>query len=103
MWLPNKIIDDVTEAVTVFYVDYATTRFWAENRAKGEPLVFSGWYWAQGIREGGPFKSRSACYRDAWFRVVQKRTPPALRRDVLRLERKAALDANKAAAANRVA
>lgn len=88
MWLSNTIIADVREAVTVFYVNYATTRFWAENRAKGEPLVFSGWYWANGTREGGPFKSQSACYRDAWFRIVQKQAPPVLRADALKFERR---------------
>ena len=87
MWLPNKIIEDVEDQVTVFYVDYATTRYWAETREKGEPLVFSGWYWAKGPREGGPFKSRSSCYRDAWFRVVQRRTPPILHADALKAER----------------
>ena len=79
MWLPNALIADVEERVTVFYVSYATTRLWAAHREKGEPLIFSGWYWAIGPREAGPFKSRSACYRDAWFRIVQKRTPPVLR------------------------
>ena len=43
MWLPDAIITDVEDTVTVFYVNYQTTRIWAENRAPGEPLVFSGW------------------------------------------------------------
>lgn len=89
MWLPNAIVSDVEEQVTVFYLDYKTTRYWAENRTPGEPLVFSGWYWAKGPREGGPFKSRSACYRDAWFRIVQRRTPPVLHQDALKAERAA--------------
>jgi hypothetical protein len=87
MWLPNALITDVEDAVTVFYVDYQTTRYWAEKREKGEPLVFSGWYWAKGPREGGPFKSRSACYRDAWFHVVRRVTPPLLHADALKFER----------------
>lgn len=87
MWLPNAIITDVEDTVTVFYVNYQTTRIWAESRAPGEPLVFSGWYWAKGPREAGPFKSRSACYRDAWFHIVQKRTPPRLHADTLKAER----------------
>jgi hypothetical protein len=95
MWLPNAIISDVDDQVAVFYVSYATTRYWAEHREPGEPLVFSGWYWAKGIREGGPFKSRSACYRDAWFRVVQKRTPPVLHQDTLRVEREAQRKKNR--------
>ena len=79
MWLSREIVEDVTDAVKVFYVDFAATRYWAEKRAKGEPLVFTGWYWALGGREGGPFKSKSACYRDAWYRVCNKQSPPALR------------------------
>lgn len=90
MWLPNALIADVEDTVTVFYLPYATTRYWAENRAKGEPLVFSGWYWAKGPREAGPFKSRSAAYRDAWFHMVQRRTPPLLHADALKVERDAA-------------
>jgi hypothetical protein len=87
MWLPNAIIKDVDDGVTVFYVNYATTRYWAEHRAKGEPLVFTGWYWAEGAREGGPFKSKSACYRDAWFRAVRHKQPPKLHADNLAAER----------------
>jgi hypothetical protein len=97
MWLPNAIIEDVKETVEVFYVSYATTRYWAENRAKGEPLVFSGWYWAKGPREGGPFKSQSACYRDAWFRICQKRTPPVLHQEALKAERKQKRENSQAA------
>ncbi len=87
MWLPNAIIGDVEDQVTVFYVTYGATRYWAENRDKGDPLVFSGWYWAKGPIEGGPFKSRSACYRDAWFRVVQRRSPPVLRGQLNKAEK----------------
>ena len=95
MWLPNAIIKDVDEGVTVFYLNYATTRYWAEHRAKDEPLVFSGWYWAQGSREGGPFKSKSACYRDAWFRAVRHKQPPKLHADSIVAEREIKARENK--------
>jgi hypothetical protein len=88
MWLPNALVSEVEDLVSVFYVNYATTRLWAEHREKGEPLVFSGWYWAKGPREGGPFKSRSACFRDAWYHMVQKRTPPVLHAEAIKAERK---------------
>lgn len=87
MWLPNKLIADVDEDVKVFYLTYAVCRYWAEHRAKDEPLVFSGWYWAQGGREGGPFKSKSACYRDAWFRAVRHKQPPKLHANAIEAER----------------
>jgi hypothetical protein len=78
MWLPDKIVGEVKEHVRVFYVDWVMCRYWNESRTKGEPLIFSGWYWSRGAREGGPFKSQSACYRDAWFRAVHDEAPPTL-------------------------
>jgi hypothetical protein len=38
-------------------------------------LVFSGWYWSLGAREAGPFKSQSAAWRDAWYRLGRRRAP----------------------------
>lgn len=78
MWLPDKIVAEVTDAVRAFYVDWSTCRYWNANRAKGEPIIFSGWYYSASGREHGPFKSKSACFRDAWFRVVCKQPPPTL-------------------------
>lgn len=96
MWLPNALIKDVGDAdVRVFYVSYAATRRWAAGRDPGEPLVFSGWYWAIGARESGPFKSQSAAWRDAWYRVVRRRGPPgvAKRNDLFESETRAAANA----------
>jgi hypothetical protein len=79
MWLPRSVINAVDAAVDeVFYVSYQTTRVFNESRAKGTPLVFSGWYWAKGRREGGPFKSQSSAYRDAWYALVAIARPPAI-------------------------
>lgn len=79
-WLPNSIFEDVEDAhVRVFYVSGRAAKLWAETRDKDEPRVFTGFYWAEGAREAGPFKTRSAAIRDAWYRVVAKRTPPNLR------------------------
>lgn len=76
MWLPDHVIKTVEDArVTVFYLSYAACRHWAEHRERDEPLVFSGWYWARGGREAGPFKSQSAAWRDAWFSVRSVRGP----------------------------
>jgi hypothetical protein len=50
--------------------------------------VFSGWYWAKGALEGGPFRSQSSAYRDAWFRLVAKRVPPRLHKDTQEFYRK---------------
>jgi hypothetical protein len=59
----------------VFYLSYAACRRWAEHRDKGEPLVFSGWYWTHGKREAGPFKSQSAAWRDAWYQLGRHKAP----------------------------
>lgn len=79
MWLPRSLVDDVHAAnIEVFHVCYAATRLWARERAEGEPLVFSGYYWTFGNREAGPFRSKSSAYRDAWYRVVRRRLPPMI-------------------------
>ena len=87
MWISNSIQDEVRHAVRVFYVPYAATLLWKEHRAKGEPLVFSGWYWAKGAREGGPFRSQSACYRDAWYRCCRDSPPPGVESDAKAYEK----------------
>src|SRR3954469_16962117 len=78
MWLPDKYVADVREHARVFYLPWNVCRYWNASRKKGEPLVFSGWYWAALGLEAGPFKAQSACYRDAWYRLVQHVTPPGV-------------------------
>lgn len=79
MWLSAAVLHDASETgARVFYVSYAATRRWAETREPGEPLVFSGWYWTLGAREAGPFKSQSAAWRDAWYRLARRKAPPVI-------------------------
>jgi hypothetical protein len=79
MRLRNSLIADVQRRVRVFNLPRPIATYWNARRDKGEPVVFTGWYWTIGAsREAGPFKSRSAAYRDAWFRVVQEVEPPTL-------------------------
>lgn len=81
MWLRNKLIEDVHATVDeIFYLDWSAAQRFNEKRDKDQPLVFSGWYWALGAQEGGPFKSKSSAYRDAWYRLVLRRAPPSLHR-----------------------
>ena len=79
MWLPDKVIASVNDGVDeVFYLLYATTKIFNEQRPPGTPLVFSSWYWAKGTREAGPFKSQSSAYRDAWYRLCSRQRAPLL-------------------------
>jgi hypothetical protein len=76
VWLSDAVLNEVRALeARVFYLSYAACRRWAENRDKGEPLVFSGWYWTLGKREAGPFKSRSAAWRDAWYQLGRHKAP----------------------------
>jgi hypothetical protein len=78
MWLPDRLVAEVNDKVRAFYVDWQTCRYWNASRKKGEPIIFSGWYYAHGGHEHGPFKSKSSAYRDAWFRAVCNQEPPTL-------------------------
>jgi hypothetical protein len=76
MWLPDALINDVKALeARVFYLPYGAARRWAENRDPGEPLVFSGWYWARGGKEAGPFRSQSAAWRDCWYVLGRHHAP----------------------------
>lgn len=80
MRLKNMLISRVDDTVDeVFYLDWITARKYNERRDKDQPMIFTGWYWARGAIEGGPFKTMSAAYRDAWYRQVQHVTPPNIR------------------------
>ena len=81
MWLKNTVVADVEEIIDeIFYLDWAAAKRFNEKRDKDQPIVFSGWYWARGPQEGGPFKSKSAAYRDVWYRLVLRRAPPSMHR-----------------------
>jgi hypothetical protein len=87
MWLSDAIISDVKDAnVRVFYLTGSVATTWNKRRKGDEPAVFSGHYWAKGDKEGGPFKTISACYRDAHYRIVLKIAPPTLERDQHQIE-----------------
>lgn len=48
-------------------------------------MQFTGWYWMDARRgEAGPFKSRSACVRDAYYVCILEREAPALGASTIR-------------------
>jgi len=80
VWIKKPIREAVEEAVDeIFYLDWPTSQRYNAVLAEGQPRVFGGWYWAVGVREGGPFKSMTAAYVNAWYVLVQRRQPPTLR------------------------
>jgi hypothetical protein len=91
MWLNKQLVTDVHERVRVFYVSWAAACHWNERRDKDEPRIFGGWYWAHGRTENGPFRSMSACYRDAWYKVVARTEAPRLYRRELEDEKPTAM------------
>jgi hypothetical protein len=78
VWLSDALIKDVQDAnVRVFYLTREVAKAWNQNRKHGEPVVFTGFYWSKDSKEGGPFKSESSCYRDAYYIIVLKTRPPS--------------------------
>jgi hypothetical protein len=87
MWLPNLVVDAVEREVRIAYVAREVASYWNQRRDredKDDVCVFTGWYWLNGTKQGGPFRSRSAAYRDAWFQVVHKQPPPTVNPDIPR-------------------
>ncbi len=77
MRLRVEYVHAVDKVCRIAYVNGEITKYFnARRKDSSEPCILSGWFWVSGGREGGPFKSLSACYRDAYFRQVLKITPP---------------------------
>jgi hypothetical protein len=86
MWLKRNVVEAVDNLhVHVFYVNWKAACQWNASRNDSNvPLVFTGWYWAKGLQEAGPFKSKSAAYRDVWYVLVVKRPGPRLHKPQIR-------------------
>lgn len=77
-WIPDSISKEVEDAKTkITYLPREVAKAWNGQRKVGESVVFTGWYWSKDSKEGGPFKSRSACVRDAYYIVVLHAAPPS--------------------------
>lgn len=74
--LSDAVMTDTLEHVRLVYVHRTDAKWHNKHKDKGEPAVFCGWYWVRKHAEAGPFKSRSAAARDAWYRYVAKRDAP---------------------------
>jgi hypothetical protein len=70
----------------VFFVSGRVKVWWNARRKdpKTEAALLSGWYWALGNEERGPFRSRSAAERDVYYRAVLRSRPPVPNAGTLR-------------------
>lgn len=68
--------------VQVYYVSRQETKWWNRRRSRGDGdlAMLSGWHWEARRREAGPFRSRSAAERDAYYRLSLHIEPPSLQR-----------------------
>lgn len=65
--LRDQVVADTLSVVRIVYLDRETAKWWNAKRGEGEPMAFTGWYWVVGRQEAGPFKTRSAAIRDAYY------------------------------------
>jgi hypothetical protein len=87
MWLPNAVIVTVDDIARIYYVNVGDCQSWNANRREGELRLLTGWMWS--AKNGGLYqqglKTKTQCYRDAYYRLVLKSTAPSLlRRSTLR-------------------
>ena len=90
MALKREIVTDTSRHVRLAYVDRWAAKAWNQTRQPYDTQAFCGWFWIThrrfagvegthaGKQEGGPFPTRSAAMRDAYYRFVRKTGTPAL-------------------------
>lgn len=76
--LRASVVEAVGRVAHVVYVGKETAKWWNARRQADDTVQFCGWYWVRGREEMGPFRSRSACIRDIYYRFVLKREMPAV-------------------------
>jgi hypothetical protein len=74
--LKDRVIKQAMDHVQLVYVDRATANWWNARRNDSDTVTFTGHYWTKGHEEGGPFKTKSAAIRDAYYRFVRRQDPP---------------------------
>lgn len=76
--LKDKVIDGTLDKVKIAYLDRDTAKWWNTRKRPDDTAIFCGWYWSRGGDEAGPFRTRSAAIRDAYYRFVLLREPPTV-------------------------
>lgn len=85
MWLPTEIITAVDNIARIYYVDKAMCQSWNQYRKEGELRLLTGWCWTSGDRHRQGFKTRTICYRDAYYALIKRTAAPISRRRHLRV------------------
>lgn len=76
--LKKSVITDTLNEVKVHYLDKHVSRWWNAQRSAEDTAVFCGWYWVRGGQEAGPFRTRSAALRDAYYEFVLSQAQPKI-------------------------
>jgi hypothetical protein len=76
--LKRKVVEATMDQVEVVYLSRETSKWWNARRRPDDTATFCGWYWLHKREEMGPFRSRSACIRAAYYRFVLEREVPSV-------------------------
>jgi hypothetical protein len=76
--LRNSVIEETSARVRIVRVMREQAKWWNQRKQADDTVVFCGWYWVRDNEEAGPFGTRSACIRDAFYRFVLQRDAPAV-------------------------
>jgi|SRR4051812_31368587 hypothetical protein len=76
--LRKSVVERTMKQVEIVYLSRDTAKWWNARRRPDDTATFCGWYWIHRREEMGPFKSRSACIRDAYYRLVLQRELPSV-------------------------
>ncbi len=80
--LRDGVVRDTLDQVQVVYLDRRIAGWWNQRRRRDDTPIFCGWYWLRGLSEAGPFKTRSAAIRAAYYLFVLQRDQPTIARGV---------------------
>jgi len=74
--LKREVTSATLDEVEIVYLNRDVSSWWNARRSANDTATFCGWYWIKGRQEGGPFRTRSATLRDAYYQFVLHRSTP---------------------------
>lgn len=84
MWIVKEVITRVDQVAVVHYVDMQACKAWNDHKMPGDIRLLTGWTWT--AKDGGLYqqglKTKTQCYRDAYYRLILRTHAPALNRKV---------------------